>query len=188
MSTLPSLISSLCCSTSPMLNLQHDAPSHTPARTGIRCRFQSCIHLLHKTVSLHLESASSTDQNWADPAPASKRWTWRALNRGSGARVWLGCVPGALTPTPGLVPLLWLPGLLLVLSLKRGCHGWPGLRLIPGCVPKSWSGRLCGLPTKSWFCRMTLVRLLFFGSAAKSWPLPQLRSPQQVLVPTGSVV
>ena len=78
MSTLPSLISSLCCSTSPMLNLQHDAPSHTPARTGIRCRFQSCIHLLHKTVSLHLESASSTDQNWADPAPASKRWTWKA--------------------------------------------------------------------------------------------------------------
>jgi len=106
---------------------------------------------------------------------AAKSWFWggnlvRALNRGSGARVWLGCVPGALTPTPGLVPLLWSPGLLLVLSLKRGCHGWLGLRLIPGCVPKSWSGRLCGLPAKSWLCRMTLVRLLFFGSAAKSWP------------------
>ena len=124
---------------------------------------------------------------------AAKSWFWggnlvRALNRGSGARVWLGCVPGALTPTPGLVPLLWSPGLLLVLSLKRGCHGWLGLRLIPGCVPKSWSGRLCGLAAKSWFCRMTLVRLLFFGSAAKSWPLPQLWSSQQVLVPTGSVV
>ena len=109
---------------------------------------------------------------------AAKSWFWggnlvRALNRGSGARVWLGCVPGALTPTPGLVPLLWSPGLLLALSLKRGCHGWLGLRLIPGCVPKSWSGRLCGLAAKTWFCRMTLVRLLFFGSAAKSWPLPR---------------
>ena len=78
MSSLPSLISSLCCSTSPMLNPQHAAPYDTPARTGIRRRFQSCIHLLHKTVSLHLESASSTDQNWADLAPGSKRRTWEA--------------------------------------------------------------------------------------------------------------
>ena len=120
-------------------------------------------------------------KSWSllSPGYAAKSWFWgrglaRALNRGLGGSVWLGCVPRALTLTPGPVTCLWPPGLLLAPTLQRGCHGWFDLRLITGCVPISWSGRHCGPAAKSWSCQLTPALSQALSQVVMSWQLPRL--------------